>query len=243
MSAGDVRTFLVEAAYLDALAADGFAPLPREVYRHALRVLRLDEGATLELRDGAGRALEARLERRDGLWGAAALGSVRTLDTATAREVHLVVALFKAQRFAWLLEKAAELGATSLIAFPAERSVVRLTGDDGLLERSERILREATRQCGGATVPTFRVASGLQTALEGLGPNTRITFGSPGATVRFDPAGSHPLALVTGPEGGLAPGEERALLERGAQAVSLGPRILRAETAPIAMLAAARLTG
>jgi len=177
---------------------------------HYLRdVLRLGPGAPVEVFDGAGGVHEGRLEGDDLL-----VGPRREAPPPAAR-VHLVLALARGERFDLVVQKATELGASRILPFEAARSVVRLDPARGAerQRRWQRIAAEAARQCGRADVPEVA---------------------PPGALVDRSAAGP---GAVVGTEGGLAPEEVLACLAAGARLATLGPRILRFETAAIAAVA------
>lgn len=206
------------------------AELTPEAAHYLLDVLRLGPGSELELFDGEGAAYPARLEV-GGL--ALTLGPRR--EARPALELWLLVALAKGDRMDFVMQKATELGATRLFPFAAERSVVRLDAQkaEARAVRWRRIAAEAARQCGRADVPVVFPPAMLSTAL-GAVPAGFVRFAfHPGGEplVRGSPPPG--VAAVVGPEGGLSPEEVTCCEEAGARRVSLGPRVLRAETAAL----------
>jgi 16S rRNA (uracil1498-N3)-methyltransferase len=208
--------------------------------RHVLR-LRAGERAILldnsgrefvvELGDTAGRAIEARvLESRP----APAEPRVR---------LTLYPALLKGDKFEWLLQKGTELGVAAFQPVLCERSV-RTGAGDGKAERWRRIIREAAEQSERGIIPSLGAIMPFAAALDTLRPDalTLIPYEeerrlSLRAALTAQPAASH-VNLLIGPEGGFTPEEVTAVQAHGALAVTLGPRILRAETASIAAVAA-----
>jgi len=195
-------------------------------------VLRLEPGAEVEVFDGAGSSWTAQFtgsELRLGASRAAALPGVT---------VWLVFALSRGEKGDWIVQKCTELGVTRLVPWQAERSVVRLEPDraEERARRWRRIAGEAARQCGRSDVPEVAVPGTLAQALAAPPGFERIVFhagtGAPLAgSVR--PGGAGFLAVL-GPEGGLTDREVRACLDAGCRLASLGPRVLRAETAAVA---------
>lgn len=203
---------------------------------HYLRtVLRLRPGATVLAFNG-----------RDGEWacalelvGRTTLLRARRQERAQAAEPGpvLLFAPIKRPRLEWLVEKAVELGARRLVPVLTERTVVRLEGTDRLRAR----IVEAAEQCGRLTVPELATPAPLPAALGEPGAPGRVAFadeaGDAEPLVRLL-ARALPDALLVGPEGGFTPEERHWLRTRGDIApVSLGPRILRAETAALCLLA------
>jgi 16S rRNA (uracil1498-N3)-methyltransferase len=216
------------------ISADRAALTPEAV--HYLRdVLRLEAGTELELFDGQGGAYPALLE--EGLAGLR-LGPRR--EARPALSLWLLAALAKGEKMDLVVQKATELGATRILSFEAERSVVRL--DPGRvparLARWRRIAEEAARQCGRADVPEVSVWPDLPAALaqvpEGF---TRLAFHPGGEPLSRERGGGLGVAAVIGPEGGFTPDEVLACESAGVRTVSLGPRILRAETAALVAVA------
>jgi len=212
------------------------AMLTAEAVHYLRDVLRLGPGARVELFDGAGNSYPARLD--------ADLASLRLGPRRAARPqmaLWLLIALAKGEKTDFVVQKATELGAARVSPFAAARSVVRLDRERGAAraERWRRIAAEAARQCGRADVPLVDEPVSLAEALEPV-PNgfARLVF-HPGGEPLAGEAGGAGVAAVIGPEGGFSPEEVRSCELAGARFVSLGPRILRAETA--AVVAAALL--
>ena len=212
---------------------------------HHLRVLRLGPGDALEVFDGKGRAWEAEVLEVSRDSATVRLGPLR--KASTGRHVSLLQALPKADKLELVLQKGTELGAHAFFPVLSERSVVRLSG--AALEtrrvRWQRIAEEAARQCGRADVPSVHAVQGLFAAVRALPPTTRVLLlDEEERTLGLSEAASvdarAPLALVVGPEGGLERTEVEALRELGATSVSLGPLVLRTETAALAALAVLR---
>ena len=207
--------------------------------RHYLAdVLRLEPGAPLEVFDGEGGTYDARLSC-DG--SALELGERREAPPPAAH-VALAFALARGEKGDLVVQKATELGAGLLVPFEAERSVVRLDPKraEERARRWRKIAAEAARQCGRSEVPDVRVPATLAGALAAAGPGWR--------TVVFHEAGGGPLAaaldpeapghlVVTGPEGGLSARELEVCRAAGARVATIGPRVLRAETAAITAVA------
>jgi 16S rRNA (uracil1498-N3)-methyltransferase len=204
---------------------------------HYLRdVLRLGPGAAVQVFDGEGGVHDGRLEGE-----ALALGPRRDVPPPAAR-VLLAFALARGERCDLAVQKATELGAARLVPFEAARSVVRLDPARAAdrQRRWQRIAAEAARQCGRGDVPEVAAPGTLAEALAAVPAGYRLLVfheggGEPLASLVEREAQGH--ALVVGPEGGLAPAELAACLGAGGRLATLGPRVLRFETAAIAAVA------
>jgi 16S rRNA (uracil1498-N3)-methyltransferase len=213
--------------------ARGF--LGPEARRYLADVLRLAAGDRVEVFDGRGGRYDAVIEAG---FEAVRLGPREEAARAPV-ELTLVVALAKGEKMDLVVQKATELGAARILPFAADRSVVRLERDKGeeRAARWRRIAEEAARQCGRADVPEVRAPADLAAALAGLAPATRLVVFHPGGAPLAQVAAAPCIAAVVGPEGGLTDAEVGACEAAGAHRASLGPRVLRAETAAIVALA------
>lgn len=189
------------------------------------------------------------------------VGAWTPTDREAPRDVHLAVGMPANERMDWLVEKAAELGAASIWPLMTERSVLRLSGERAAKKQLhwQSVAVAACEQCGGNRVPVLHPLMTLQDwfklratepASDGLACLLSLQPTSTGlrqALARHDGAhqtpstGSLPkpniVTFLSGPEGGLSPAEEQAALSHGFQAVTLGTRVLRAETAALTALA------
>lgn len=217
--------------------------LEAERLHYLTRVLRLADGAELEVFDGKGRAFPAKLAQVAEESAVLELGAP-IQAAAVSRWIALILGLPKGDKLEWVLQKGTELGAAAFFPVETKRAVVKLD-EKRRLERAKRwqkIAEEAARQCGRSDVPSAHPAGSLNDALDRLPPDAQVFVCDEeehqrtlGAAFGALPPHS-PVALVFGPEGGLDRAEVAALTARGARAVTLGRRILRAETAPLAAL-------
>jgi 16S rRNA (uracil1498-N3)-methyltransferase len=212
---------------------------------HHLRVLRVGVGDALEVFDGKGRAFPAQVLAVEADFALLRLGAGHT--ALAGRPVSLLQALPKAEKLEFVLQKGTELGAHAFYPAVSERSVLRLSAAAAEARRTrwQRIVEEAARQCGRADVPHVHAVQGLLEAARTLPPETRVlVLDEEEKAMRLADAAAvdahAPLALVVGPEGGLARTEVEALHALGAVSVCLGPLVLRTETAALAALAVLR---
>lgn len=232
------------------LATGAALELPADVARH-VQVLRLQPGHAITLFNGTGGEWEASVTRMGRSAVQVAVGAHDPVEREAARSVHLLAAISANERMDWLVEKATELGAASITPLLAERSMLKLKGEraDKKLARWRAVASAACEQCGRNRVPPIHDAQTLTNWLERNGGasappdaqarDTRLLLSlhSDARALREVQPGAGPVTLLSGPEGGLTPTEQATALAAGFLPVTLGPRVLRAETAPLAVLA------
>lgn len=207
--------------------------------RH-VQVLRAQPGDALSLFDG-GSDTEWRAEitqmTRSGVQ--VRLLAAAPVQAELALRVTLAVVMPANDRMDFLVEKATELGVHALQPLMSERSVLRLSGERADKKRAhwQGVAQAAAEQCGRVRVPQVATVQALPRWLAALPAEPGLRWlASPGAERAALPqAGA--LTLLTGPEGGLSEAEEAAAQAAGFTRIGLGPRILRADTAPLALLA------
>jgi 16S rRNA (uracil1498-N3)-methyltransferase len=158
--------------------------------------------------------------------------------------VHLLAGITANERMDWLVEKATELGVASITPLVAERSVLKLKGEraDKKLAHWQGVAVAAAEQCGRNRVPVVHAAVTLNEWLKQAADGERWVLSlAQGTQALSQMAGKAAVTVLSGPEGGLSPAEEATALASGFRPVTLGPRVLRAETAPLAVLAALAL--
>jgi 16S rRNA (uracil1498-N3)-methyltransferase len=210
---------------------------------HLRRVLRLRSGAVVEATDGTGRLYTVRLVGLDaeGAWGAIEARAEPVRESPCA--ITLAQAILKGDRMSWLVQKATELGVARIIPMETARVVARpASGAAGRQARWERIAREAVKQCGRVVVPAVAPPRAFGEVLREISAHdAALVFWEGGgrtlaATAR-EMGGPARLLLLIGPEGGFTSEEVAQAEEAGARLVSLGPRILRAESAGLTAIA------
>lgn len=195
-------------------------------------------GDPLVVLDGRGAAWEAELREVSREAVVIHLGDASPCSPEPDLDVTLIAAVLKGERQDWLIQKAVELGVSRIQPVVCARSVVRPGGEK--VDRWQRIAQEAAEQCERGIVPA--VAEPLPLARASWeGAIALVCTERQGAPLLAALPDAHRLALLIGPEGGWADEEVASLRERGALPVSLGPRVLRAETAALAALAAIML--
>jgi 16S rRNA (uracil1498-N3)-methyltransferase len=229
--------FFVEAA----LAAGDVVDLPAAVAHHAVRVLRLKAGDEVTVFNGRGGEFRGSLQ----VTGAQALVGIER-HVATERESPLPITLIQswiaADKLDWVIEKAVELGVAGVVITPSARSVVRLDAErrERRLRRLNEIAIAACCQSGRNVIPKIDGAPALREALQLGRPAAGVgLLLDPSAPVSIVGAADSAaaIALAVGPEGGFDDTERKLAESFGYHAASIGPRILRTETAGLAALA------
>lgn len=208
-----------------------------EAARHLSQVLRVEPGQVYEISDNRSLYL-AEVETAHKQ-----LVSFRVVEALPPRplepEITLLAALVKFDHFEWMIEKATELGVARIVPVAADRSEKGLErAAVGRVERWRRIALEASQQCRRMTRPEVEAVMPFAAAIECAG-DRRVMLDEQGGRPVLDAVrGLDPIVLLAGPEGGWTERERDAAVRRGWSGVSLGPLILRAETAVLAALAA-----
>ena len=221
--------------------------LPPGPARHA-QVLRLQPGAALTLFNGEGGEWAATITRMGRSDVQVQVGGHQGIDREAKRAVHLALGMPANERMDWLVEKATELGAASLHPLMCERSVLRLAGEraDKKQAHWQAIAVSACEQSGRNRVPFIARPHDLTRWCEAPDPSSEGPMLRLVLSLQADARplsevvagrGADPVLLLSGPEGGLSPQELDHARARGFVPVTLGPRVLRAETAPLAALA------
>ena len=227
------------------LESGALLTLPSDAARHLRRVLRMPDGAPLLLFNGEGGEFEATLEPSGSGGARVRIGSHRPVATESRLELGLAQGLSRGARMDYTIQKAVELGVRWIQPLLTERSVVRLDPVRAGRRRHHwrGIVASACEQCGRAFLPPVHDALPLSEWLDSLPPSTGRVVAIPEtsrsiASLRRPEAS---LIVLVGPEGGLASGEMAVVRAHAFEPVSLGPRILRTETAAVTLLAAAQL--
>lgn len=227
-------------------AGDTFT-LPDSAARHA-QVRRVQPGDTVHLFDGRGAEHTAWIQSMGRREVTVQVGPRRPSLPEGPLAVTLALGVPANERMDTLVEKATELGAAAIQPLWAERGVLRLSGDRAERRQAhwQAVAIAACEQCGRSVVPTVAAPVELLQWLESLAsaPATArwlLDFTDdaavPPARAGLADDACGPLLSLSGPEGGLSAVEISAALRAGFQPVTLGPRVLRADTAPLALLA------
>ncbi|PPE72333.1 16S rRNA (uracil(1498)-N(3))-methyltransferase [Solimonas fluminis] len=223
------------------LQQDSEVPLPDEAFRHLVQVLRLREGESFIAFCGDGAEYEATLTAVAKRSAMLRLGRRREVDRESPLQLTLAQCVSKGDRMDYTLQKAVELGVQRILPLLSSRSVVKLDGErwEKKLEHWRGIVVSACEQSGRTRIPEVAPPLALDRWLPACDES--------GLRLTLDPAAAQGLAalpevrsatLLIGPEGGLSDTEIRQAAQAGFQGLRVGPRVLRTETAGVAVLAA-----
>lgn len=230
---------------------DGYASFDGDIYNHMVRVLRLGTGDSVQLADEKGMVYYGTINQVAKEWVAVKITSscVATEMESTSPRITICQALPKGDKIDLILQKGTELGAHDFWLFGGRRSVAKIRDDQqsSKLERWNRITAEAARQCGRPDIPAVTWRPTAVEASSDTGHELRLILweGEKDNSLKDSlSVGGKPASVIVaiGPEGGFDPLEVRHFSQHGFQPVSLGSRILRTETASIAILAIIQYT-
>lgn len=221
--------------------ATGEVSVRGDEHHYLSRVRRATAGDAIELVDGAGKRASATIVR---------IGDAETVLRVAAVEdvldlpprVRALVPLIKGDRMDVCIEKLVEVGVDEIVVWPAARAVVKLDGARRASrgEHFAALAQAAARQSGRASVPSVVMADSLAAAIAQLPQDGVRVVLDPAAERATWPIAAHHVTVISGPEGGLAPDEHEVLASASFVSIGLGPRVLRAETAPMIAVALLR---
>ena len=229
------------------LAAGAHLVLPDALAHHAVRVLRLKDGASIALFNGQGGEYPATLNV-EGKSAWAQLGDFNPREAELAGSITLVQGLPSGDKMDWVIEKAVELGASRVTPIAAQRSVLQLSGPrlDKRVAHWSRIAQSAAEQCGrNRLMPVdtpmtlrdwlARPAVGLRLLCH---PDAIETLAEALNAISDQNTSRPSLSLLVGPEGGWSDSELALAAQHDVQSIRFGPRVLRTETAGLALISA-----
>jgi len=224
-------------------------PIPLELLHH-LRVRRISEGEVIPIFDGQGQIASATLIRLGNKSGELAITAVnQNTQSEPPYAVTLAQGLAGGDKMDWIIEKAVETGATAIAPLQCERSVIKLTRNSDVERAQKRLLhwraitQAACEQCERTVLPLVEpiqaIADYLANSDVDVKGALKLIFSTgdhPSLAITIAPLPAQDVILLIGPEGGFTPEEIGLAMKAGFQAVSLGKRILRTETAGIAAI-------
>lgn len=224
------------------LAVGNEVLLPEQAGEHAVRVLRLERGHPLILINGDGREYDAELASLAKRAVTAVIKQARAVDREATLSITLAQSIARGEKMDWILQKATELGVSHIVPLVTERTEVKL--DEERAERRmahwDSVIESACEQCGRTTLPALAPPQRIDRWLTTLDfAGQRLALIPDGeTTLRQLPAVKAGVIVVVGPEGGLSEQDVTMLRQADFFGLKLGPRILRTETAGVAVVAA-----
>ena len=239
-----MQRYFIQEPFVDEMAV-----ISGDDAKHIQKVMRMQEGQSIII-VSKGQAYEATIVRFDGQ----DVQVKKSLDALRSNELPIQVTICcglpKGEKLDLITQKATELGMHELILFEAERSIVKWDAQKGSKkqQRLQKIAKEAAEQSHRNVVPSIQDIVTFKQLLQ-MTEKYDVCFVADEEDAKLEKRtrfaeilskmnGQHSICVVFGPEGGLSRTEIHALMERGFQSISLGPRILRAETAPLYVLSA-----
>jgi 16S rRNA (uracil1498-N3)-methyltransferase len=230
----------------EQLSAHQTLTLPDSVAHH-IRVRRLEAGSTIILFDGRGGEIPGTLDFQ-GKNASVTLGELHPKECELAGELCLFQGLPSGDKMDWVIEKAVELGVSRIVPISAHRSILKLSGPrlEKRLAHWAGIIESASEQCGRNRLMQISPPQTLEEALNARAIGERLLcdptasddlethLADPSCKAKIDRA----LTLLVGPEGGWSPEELQSCRRNNAQAIRFGTRVLRTETAGLALVAA-----
>jgi 16S rRNA (uracil1498-N3)-methyltransferase len=243
VASGEWRVATPHRFFVDVPLAVGQVASVDRLAPQLSSVLRLKPGDEIVLLDGSGREYPALIQALSPKYAAALVVSVQECRSEAAVPLTLYQCSLKQDKFEWVLQKATELGVARVVPVISARSIVRPA--EALLKKYDRwrtILREAAEQSRRGRIPVLEAPLGWAQAVQSLQGFGFVAWEEAGAAQGLGEAVGNcqwsmvngQLSMVVGPEGGLTAAEVQMAQNAGWQVVSLGPRVLRAETAALA---------
>lgn len=230
----------ISRVYVDhALPSGSEVSLDSRASRYLTQVLRLRAGDRLILFNGDGNDIEAELLSCDKRGCSAHLLRITSSESPPSLAIHLAIGISRGERMDYALQKSVELGVQSITPLITERTVVQLKGDR-ITQRTahwQGIVASACEQSGRSILPDLSMPTELTTWLARSQGGFMLHHAAENGFAAF-PAPTTQTTLLIGPEGGLTEHERALATASGFEAVRMGPRVMRTETAPVAAIAA-----
>ncbi len=212
--------------------------LEEKASHHLTRVLRHRAGDRLTLFNGDGYQYSATLQSIEKKQATVTIGAAETVDTESPLNTHLGIAVSKGDRFDWVIQKATELGVTTITPLTTARTEFKLDAERQQKKWNHwrQVSISACEQCGRNRLVDLQPITSLGAWLPSVNAERKLVLdhrADPTPPVAATPASA---ALLIGPEGGLGAEEIDRALAAGFSPLQLGPRVLRTETAPVAAL-------
>lgn len=221
-----------------ALSSGALVDLEEGPSRHLGRVLRMQPGRELVLFNGDGGEFSALIHSLDKKTVTAEVGTYQPDDRESPLNLELAIGLSRGDRMDWVLQKATELGVSRISLLVTERTEVKLSGErlDKKLTHWRQVLISACEQCQRNRLPELNPPATLNSWLEQNDCSLSLVLHHRDSQSLPETDAPESLALLVGPEGGLSEEEIGRARSAGCQPLTMGPRVLRTETAPVAAI-------
>lgn len=216
----------------------GKLDLDSQASTHLVKVLRLNEGAELRLFNGDGCEYLAHITIANKKNAQVEISDVLSTDSKVSFPLHLGQVVSKGDRMDFTIQKATELGITDITPLWSERCDVHLKGErlEKKMEHWKKVAISACEQSGRNHIPTIHPAMNYQDWARAVESDTKLVLHTRDQKPLSDIKASASVALLVGPEGGITDDEVDFCIQQGFTGLTLGPRILRTETAALAAL-------
>ena len=209
--------------------------------RHLSSALRMSVGQEITLFNGRGGEFAATLTSTAKSQVDVSIGDCREIDRESPLRLHLAIAVSRGERMDWIVQKATELGVTEITPLFSERTEVKLNGDrlEKKLRHWQQVSISACEQCQRNIVPIINNALTLDQWLsqaDGDSEQLKLVLHHRSDKTLAQHQAPKSVCLLVGPEGGLSNNEISRAMDKGFAALTLGPRVMRTETAPLAAI-------
>lgn len=231
--------------YLNApLQAGATLPLDESQSHYLSKVLRMEAGRELQVFNGDGQEFRATITKVEKRAVEIAVTGGETVNRESPLDTHLAIGISRGERMDWVLQKATELGATRITPLFTERTEVRLQSErlEKKMQHWRQITLSACEQCQRNVPPQLLPAQDLSSFLQSAEPGLKLVLHHRSEKSLRQLSAPTSVTLLVGPEGGLSEREiEFSIQQSGYTPLTLGPRVLRTETAPVAALVAVQM--
>ena len=216
--------------------------LPEHISNHIIRVLRLEVGDTIHLFNGDGNDYPAKITSLEKHGAKVRVLSCASISNESPLRIHLYQSIARGEKMDWILQKATELGVTAFTPMVSDRTEVKLDQERShkRLMHWQGVIRSACEQSGRASIPVVHAPIAIN-RLDNASISNQAFYLHPDTPLRASELEAHmrpDVKLAIGPEGGFSERDIQLLQIAGFKGLSIGPRILRTETAGIALIAA-----
>ncbi len=228
----------IRAHVADATQVGHTVALPANVFQHLVKVLRLGHGAPVEIFNGTGQRFAAELVDVSKKHAQLHLVKELTATPESPLHTHMGLVMSKGDRFDYALQKATEMGVTSITPLTSERCDLKLNAERTVkkMQHWQGVITSACEQCYRDTLPILYPIKSLQDWTSTQNADVQLVFHTSAKEPSWPAEAPDAVSFLVGPEGGLSSKEVEFAHKNDFTSWQLGPRILRTETAPIAIL-------